>query len=156
MHSKGSISLVLISAASLAYEICLTRIFAIQQFHNFAFVVISLAVMGFAASGIALSLFRRQPGQHILASSFALSVTLAYLIINYLPFDSYSIAWMVHWASSGFGWRICLSSVCSKFNGVSAGMLNRTGRTAIEQRGRWIGDLDRAWLAYDIGRSPTA
>jgi hypothetical protein len=93
MHSKGSISLVLISAASLAYEICLTRIFAIQQFHNFAFVVISLAVMGFAASGIALSLFRRQPGQHILASSFALSVTLAYLIINYLPFDSYSIAW---------------------------------------------------------------
>jgi hypothetical protein len=93
MRSRESISLVLISAASLAYEICLTRIFAVQQFHNFAFVVISLAVMGFAASGIALSLSRRQPGQHTLGSSFALSVTLAYLIINYLPFDSYSIAW---------------------------------------------------------------
>jgi hypothetical protein len=93
MHSRESFSLVLISAASLAYEICLTRIFAVQQFHNFAFVVISLAVMGFAASGIALSLSRRQPGQHILASSFALSVTLAYIIIDYLPFDSYSIAW---------------------------------------------------------------
>ena len=93
MRSRESFSLILISAASLAYQICLTRIFSIQQFHNFAFIVISLAVMGYAASGVALSISRRQPPPIVLASGFALSVTLAYLVINYLPFDSYSIAW---------------------------------------------------------------
>ena len=93
MRSRESTSLILISAASLAYEICLTRIFAIQQFHNFAFIVISLAVMGYAASGFALSLSHQQASPLLLASCYALSATLAYLVINYLPFDSYSIAW---------------------------------------------------------------
>jgi hypothetical protein len=93
MRSRESISLSLISAASLAYEICLTRIFAVQQFHNFAFIVISLAVMGYAASGVALSLSRVQPRRLMLVNSFAIAAMLAYLVINYLPFDSFSIAW---------------------------------------------------------------
>jgi len=38
--------LALTSAGSLAFEISLTRVFAVQQFHSFAFVVVSLAVWG--------------------------------------------------------------------------------------------------------------
>lgn len=82
-----------ISASALAFEITLTRIFAVQQFHHFAFLVVSLAVMGFAASG---SLLTFRPTGHALGRlslAFSASILLAYLIINYLPFDSYSIAW---------------------------------------------------------------
>ncbi len=93
MRTKDMITLVMISAASLAYEISLTRIFAVQQFHHFSFIVISLAVMGYAASGVALSLVQTQPSPFRLAVGFTISGSLAYLIINFLPFDSYSIAW---------------------------------------------------------------
>lgn len=85
--------IVMISAASLAYEIVLTRLFAVQQFYHFAFVVISIATMGFAASGLLLSIRRVQTAPYLLALAFSLTVLLAYIIINALPFDSYSIAW---------------------------------------------------------------
>ncbi len=88
-----SVGIVLISAGSLTFEVGLTRLFAIQQFHHFAFVVVSLAVMGFAASGLVLSLRRRPAPLPLLAIAFALASAFSYLTINFLPFDSYSIAW---------------------------------------------------------------
>ncbi|NIS82382.1 MAG: hypothetical protein GTO14_19740 [Anaerolineales bacterium] len=88
-----SLGLALISAGSLAFEVALTRLFAIQQFHHFAFVVVSLAVMGIAASGLLLAIQPRHPPLSTLAVAYAIFVILGYLTINYLPFDSYSIAW---------------------------------------------------------------
>ncbi len=93
MRPRESISLILIATASLAYEICLTRVFAVQQFYSFAFLVVSLAVMGFAASGVALTLIRNQPSRRFLAAGFSLTAILAYAVINYVPFDSFRIAW---------------------------------------------------------------
>ncbi|MGD2253640.1 MAG: hypothetical protein PVF70_12065, partial [Anaerolineales bacterium] len=99
-HSSGFVSrafilpgLALISASALAYEISLSRLFAIQQFHHFAFMVVSLAVMGIAASGTLIARRRRQPRLALIACLYAVSLALAYLTLNYLPFDSYSIAW---------------------------------------------------------------
>jgi len=86
-------ALALLSAATLTFEVVLTRFFAIQQFHHFAFVVISLGVMGSAASGLLLALRPRHPPLGLLSLAFALSVALADLTINFLPFDSYAIAW---------------------------------------------------------------
>jgi hypothetical protein len=54
--TSTTLGLGLISAGALAFEIGLTRLFAVQQFHHFAFMVISLAVMGIAASGVLLAL----------------------------------------------------------------------------------------------------
>ncbi len=88
-----SVGIILISAGSLTFEVGLTRIFAIQQFHHFAFVVVSLAVMGFAASGLVLSLRQRPTSLPLLAIAFVLATAISYLTINFLPFDSYSIAW---------------------------------------------------------------
>lgn len=90
---RNAMGLALLSAAALVFEITLTRIFAIQQFHHFAFVVVSLAVLGFAASGLLLTLKSQPPPLSLLSGGFSLFVILAYLIINFLPFDSYSIAW---------------------------------------------------------------
>ena len=48
-----------ISASVLAYEVALMRIFAITQWHHLAYMVISVALLGFGASGTFLSLFQR-------------------------------------------------------------------------------------------------
>jgi len=42
--------LFLLSAATLVFEINLTRIFSIAQFYHFAFMIVSLALLGFGAS----------------------------------------------------------------------------------------------------------
>jgi hypothetical protein len=91
--------LALLSAAGLLLEISLTRLFALAQFYHFAFMAVSLALLGFGASGSLLALRpawcgagweRRLSG---LALAFALAAWGSYLLANALPFDSFSIAW---------------------------------------------------------------
>jgi len=91
--------LFLISAATLTFEITLTRLFSVAQFYHFAFMIVSIALLGFGASGTALTIFpnlgRKNPNQSVGLFGFGagLSILLAYLLINKLPFDSFSIAW---------------------------------------------------------------
>jgi hypothetical protein len=47
-----------LSGAALAYEILLIRLFAIIEWHHLAFLVISLALLGYGASGTLLALLR--------------------------------------------------------------------------------------------------
>ncbi len=47
----------LCSSSSLAYEIALTRIFSISLWYHFAFMIISIAMLGIGASGTVLSLY---------------------------------------------------------------------------------------------------
>jgi hypothetical protein len=86
------------SAAVLIFEITLTRVFAITQFNHFVFVTVSLALLGFGASGSLLAAFPAIGGGGprrwaALAAGQSLSVVGAYLLVNRFPFDSFSIAW---------------------------------------------------------------
>lgn len=86
------------SAAGLVFEIALTRVFAIAQFYHFAFLCVSLALLGFGASGSALSAFPRlgRGGPHRwawLAVGQSVTTLGAYALTNALPFDSFAIAW---------------------------------------------------------------
>jgi len=91
--------ILLLSTATLLFEITLTRVFSVAEWYHFAFMVVSLALLGFGASGSFLSLFPRllmKKMNHLLAVSavlFSLSCLGSYLIINSIPFDSYHIAW---------------------------------------------------------------
>jgi len=91
------IGLFLLSAASLTFEIILTRIFSVAQFYHFAFMVVSLALLGFGASGTFLSLFPRIKTHAsdrllpALAWAFMLTVLGSYLLILYVPFDSFRV-----------------------------------------------------------------
>jgi hypothetical protein len=93
------LSLFLLSAATLVFEINLTRLFSVTQFYHFAFLTVSLALLGFGASGTALALFpnwgREHASRHVsqLALATAVSILGAYLLTNRLPLDSFSIAW---------------------------------------------------------------
>ncbi len=58
----------LLSAATLAYQIVLLRAFSIGQWYHFAFMVISIALLGFGASGTLLAAWRRRvepPGKPV-------------------------------------------------------------------------------------------
>jgi hypothetical protein len=92
------IGIFLLSAASLAFEINLTRIFSVAQFYHFAFVVVSLALLGFGASGTFLSVFPRlKRGAHSrqltgFSWGFALAAVGSYALTLHVPFDSFRIA----------------------------------------------------------------
>ncbi|MBE7552944.1 MAG: hypothetical protein HS126_17875 [Anaerolineales bacterium] len=91
------LALVLISAATLAFQVTLTRFFALAQGHHLAFMAVSLALLGAGASGTFLSLkpsaaSRWQRTVTTGAALFTLSLPAAYLAINYLPFDAYRLA----------------------------------------------------------------
>jgi len=93
------IAVGLISAATLILQIALTRIFSVAQWYHFAFLSVSVALLGFGASGSILSVrppsLKRGKADYLSAMSlgFALSTIGSYLAINYLPFDSFRIAW---------------------------------------------------------------
>ena len=93
------LGLALLSAAALAFEITLTRLFSVTQWYHFAFLAVSVALLGYGASGTALSLrprWAKPPTARrssTLSILFAAAVVGAYLSLNHLPFDSYRIAW---------------------------------------------------------------
>lgn len=92
------VGLALGSAAGLAFEIALTRVFAITQFYHFAFLTVSVALLGFGASGSALSAYPQlgRGGARRwarLAALQGLTTVAAYAVVNHLPFDSFAIAW---------------------------------------------------------------
>ena len=88
-----------LSAATLLFETGLTRYLAVAQYYHFAFLVISLALLGFGASGTLLAVFPRikdiplEKTLSWIGRSMVISIWVAFLILNWLPFDSYSIAW---------------------------------------------------------------
>jgi len=89
----------LLSASALAFEIVLSRLFSIAQFYHFAFMTVSLALLGAGASGTALTVFpslhRGDPARRM--AGFALGTAWAtlgsFVLANWLPFDSFAHRW---------------------------------------------------------------
>ncbi len=84
------------SFAGLAYELALIRIFSISLWYHFAFMVISIAMLGIGASGTVLSVF---PGLRDLrkvphyALILAVILPASYLLANAVPFDPARLSW---------------------------------------------------------------
>ncbi len=93
------LSVALISAAALGYEILLMRLFSISQWHHFAWMIISLALLGYGASGTFISLARQAllprfntvyPLNLLL---FGLASVGCYLAAQQVPFNAEEILW---------------------------------------------------------------
>ncbi len=98
-HVTLYLGVALVSAGALAFEITLTRLFGIAQGYHFGFLAVSLALLGFGASGSVLEVMPRLAGEPlaprlaVLGIVFAAGIVAAYLALNNLPFDAYRIAW---------------------------------------------------------------
>jgi SAM-dependent methyltransferase len=92
-------AIALLSATALAYEVLLTRLFAIIQWHHFSSMIISLALLGYGASGSFLTLLVDRVQQRFAAFfsgnavGFALSAVGSFLIAQQLPFNALEIGW---------------------------------------------------------------
>ncbi|MGR9116284.1 MAG: spermine/spermidine synthase domain-containing protein [Gammaproteobacteria bacterium] len=93
------ITIAIISAAALAYEVLLIRLFSIIQWHHFAYMIISLALLGYGVSGVFLA-FNRHALQRkftvaIMANMvlFSISVPACYALAQMIPFNPDEILW---------------------------------------------------------------
>lgn len=92
-------ALALVSAGALAYEILLMRLFSIIQWHHFAYMMISLAMLGYGVSGMLLTLLRDRLLGHYrevfaaCAALFGISAVAAFLFAQWLPFNPLEIFW---------------------------------------------------------------
>jgi spermidine synthase len=93
------LAIALISLATLAYEILLMRLFSIIQWHHFAYMIISLALLGYGASGAFVTLLQDRLQTHFSAvfisaiSLFGITASGAFLLAQRLPFNAEEILW---------------------------------------------------------------
>ena len=92
-------AIALLSAGAIAYELLLMRLFAITLWHHFAYMVISLALLGYGASGTFLVFGRRflLPRYALsfsgLAASFGVTAIGCYALAWRLPFNPLEVVW---------------------------------------------------------------
>src|SRR6266540_4655404 len=92
-------AVALVSAGALAYEVLLTRLFSIVQWHHHAHMVISIALLGYGASGAFLALvgeaLRRHLGAAFAAGAalFAVSTVASFAVAERLPFNPLAVIW---------------------------------------------------------------
>ena len=93
------LGIFLTSTATLVLEISLTRLLSVAQWHHFAFMVVSIALLGYGASGSFLcafpNSFTRGDSPILVWPSwlFSASTLAAYFLGNQIPFDIARIAW---------------------------------------------------------------
>ncbi len=89
----------IISASSLAYEVLLMRLFSIIQWHHFAYMMISLALLGYGVSGVFLALNRDRLARlfpiAIMANMllFSLFAPACFLLAQQIPFNPAEMLW---------------------------------------------------------------
>ncbi|OHC66636.1 MAG: spermidine synthase [Rhodocyclales bacterium GWA2_65_19] len=98
-HRPPLAAVAMLSAAALAYEVLLLRLFAIIQWHHFAYLAISVALLGIGAAGSFVTLVRSRllaayPHSFALAAAaFALSAVACFAGAERVPFNALEIAW---------------------------------------------------------------
>ena len=92
-------AVALVSAGALAYEVLLTRLFSIVQWHHYAYMVISIALLGYGVSGAFLALAGEALRRHLRAAFaagaalFAVSAVLSFAVAERLPFNPLAVIW---------------------------------------------------------------
>ncbi|NWG75583.1 MAG: SAM-dependent methyltransferase, partial [Rubrivivax sp.] len=89
----------LLSAAALAYEVLLTRLFAIIQWHHFAYMMISVAMLGWGAAGTLVAILRGplqrrfRPAFAGAAALFGLTAVACFLAAQAVAFNPLEAFW---------------------------------------------------------------
>src|SRR5918995_176290 len=89
----------LVAAGVLAYEVLLARLFSIVQWYHFAYMVISIALLGYGASGTFLALVRDRLEARasaafaVFAALFGISAVACFALAQRLPFNALELIW---------------------------------------------------------------
>ncbi|MFQ5983585.1 MAG: hypothetical protein ACE5KS_09450 [Woeseiaceae bacterium] len=92
-------AILLISSAAIGYEILLMRLLSIVQWHHFAYMIISLALLGYGASGTLIAIgkgFLEPRFAYAFATSglmFGLAMVVCFAIGQRVPFNALEVVW---------------------------------------------------------------
>lgn len=92
-------ALALLSAAALGYEILLMRLLSIIQWHHFAYMMISVALLGYGAAGALVALAQRTLIRHFLpaftggALLFGVGAMACFAVAQHVAFNPLEILW---------------------------------------------------------------
>jgi SAM-dependent methyltransferase len=141
----------LISAGALALEVVLTRIFSVTMWYHFAFLAISMALMGSATAGVVLYFFPRlrEPDAARLwigraAIALAVAVPIVFLVYLRIPFDPVLMNRAGAFSVAQLGWLALIYVLLSVPFFLSGSVL------ALTLAG-WPGDAGRVYAADLIG-----
>ena len=90
-------AILLVSAGAIGYELLLMRVLSIVQWHHFAYMIISLALLGYGVSGTFIALFRtRLETRFELAFAscallFSITMVLCFVAAQRVPFNALEI-----------------------------------------------------------------
>lgn len=95
-------SVFLTSLSAIAFEILLTRVFSISQWHHLSFMVISIAMFGMTASGTYISIAESRYNKWSLQQAqdrrmvrlsifYTTSALLSFVLVRSLPLDYYKL-----------------------------------------------------------------
>jgi spermidine synthase len=99
------IALLCISSGSLAYELILMRLFSIVQWYHFAYMVISIALLGFAASGTLLSRIQNRRKTPLPEQRFRLLCALISFFLFIFMVGSFSLAQTIPFSPFQLVWQ---------------------------------------------------
>jgi hypothetical protein len=90
------IAIALCSASAISFEIVLTRIFSISLWYHFAFMVISIGMLGIGLSGTLQSIYpglKRESNLGLYALLLSASIPLSHVLTNLVPLDPVNLQW---------------------------------------------------------------
>jgi hypothetical protein len=98
-HIRLILAVAILSSAIVSYEIQLMQFFTIVQWHNFAYMIISIALLGFGASGTVISIFRKSLLKRkdqllpffMICSGLFMSLAVRLSRSDFFIFDSYTL-----------------------------------------------------------------
>ncbi len=92
-------AIALLAAATLGYEILLIRLFSIVQWHHFAYMMISVAMLGFGAAGAFVAPAQRflrahfAPAFLVAATAFGITAVAGFLLAQQVAFNPLELLW---------------------------------------------------------------
>jgi hypothetical protein len=99
MKIRFLIGIFFVSATTLCLQISLTRFFSVSQQYHFAFLVVSIAFLGYGSAGSLLSVFEKlfEAEEKKFLSSMAILYSLTilggFLVCQTVPFDFIKLSW---------------------------------------------------------------
>lgn len=96
---RRAVTIATTSASVLGFEIVLMRALAITRWHHFAYMIVSLALLGFGASGALIALLRARVARHAdgwiaaFATAFAVAIPSSFALSQRVPFNVFELGW---------------------------------------------------------------
>lgn len=94
---KHKLGLLLVSLSTLMLEFTLIRVLSVSLWYHFAFMIISIALLGYGISGVTIAIsdkLNKKDTSRLLtlaSLSYSLSVLISFGIINSIPFEPFSL-----------------------------------------------------------------